>query len=319
MIQHRFVDTNGIRMHVAEEGAGPLVLLCHGWPETWYSWRHQLKALAEAGYRAVAPDQRGYGRTDRPEAIDQYTLLHLVGDLVGLLDALGESNAVVVGHDWGAPVAWTAALLRPDLFRAVAALSVPQLPRSPLPPTMLLKHAFGDRFFYQLYFQKPGVAEAELERDVRATMRRVLYSASAAGRPHRPAEAALKARCFLETTADPQSLPAWLSEEDLDQYAAAFQAGGFRGPLNWYRNLDRNWELLAPFAGLAVRPPALFIGGQQDPVLEFPGFRTAVEHLGKLVPNLRRVVLLDDCGHWIQQEKPAETSAALLDFLRGLG
>jgi pimeloyl-ACP methyl ester carboxylesterase len=318
MIQHRFVETNGIRMHIAEEGTGPLVLLCHGWPETWYSWRHQLEALAEAGYHAVAPDQRGYGQTDRPEAIDQYTLLHLVGDLVGLLDVLGEPNAVVVGHDWGAPVAWTAALLRPDLFRAVAALSVPCLPRSPLPPTLLLKAAFADRFFYQLYFQEPGVAEAELERDVRATMRRVLYSASAAGMAHRPAAAALTARCFLETTADPERLPAWLSEEDLDQYTAAFQAAGFRGPLNWYRNLDRNWELLAPFAGLAVQPPALFIGGQQDPVLEFPGFRMAVAHVGKLVPNLRRVVLLDDCGHWIQQEKPEETSAALIDFLRGL-
>ncbi len=319
MIQHRFVESNGIRMHVAEAGTGPLVLLCHGWPESWYSWRHQLQALAAAGYHAVAPDQRGYGQTDRPEAIDRYTLLHLVGDVVGLVGALGESSAVVVGHDWGAPVAWMSALLRPDLFRAVAGLSVPHLPRPPVPPTVLLKHVFGDRFFYQLYFQEPGVAEAELERDVRTTMRRVLYSASAEGMPHRPADAALKAKTLMETLPDTDRLPAWLSEADLDHYAAAFQAGGFRGPLNWYRNLDRNWELLAPFAGLPVRPPALFLAGQQDPVLEFPGFRMAVEHLGALVPNLRRTVLLDDCGHWIQQEKPEQTSAALIDFLRGLG
>jgi pimeloyl-ACP methyl ester carboxylesterase len=317
MIQHRFVDTNGIRMHVAEAGTGPLLLLCHGWPESWYSWRHQLAALAEAGYRAVAPDQRGYGQTDRPEAIDQYTLLHLVGDLVGLLGALGEPAAMIVGHDWGAPVAWTAALLRPDLFRAVAALSVPHLPRPPVRPTEVLKLIFGDRFFYQLYFQQPGVAEAELERDVRATLRRVLYSASAAGARRRPADL-LSARCFLETTVEPETLPSWLSEADLDQYTAAFQHGGFRGPLNWYRNLDRNWEVLAPFAGLPVQPPALFLGGQQDPVLDFPGFRMAVEHMGQLVPNLRRVVLLDDCGHWIQQEKPGETSTALIEFFRGL-
>jgi pimeloyl-ACP methyl ester carboxylesterase len=317
MIQHRFVDTNGIRMHVAEAGTGPLLLLCHGWPESWYSWRHQLAALAEAGYRAVAPDQRGYGQTDRPEAIDQYTLLHLVGDLVGLLGALGEPAAMIVGHDWGAPVAWTAALLRPDLFRAVAALSVPHLPRPPVRPTEVLKLFFGDRFFYQLYFQQPGVAEAELERDVRATLRRVLYSASAAGARRRPADP-LSARCFLETTVEPETLPSWLSEADLDQYTEAFQHGGFRGPLNWYRNLDRNWEVLAPFAGLPVQPPALFLGGQQDPVLDFPGFRMAVEHMGQLVPNLRRVVLLDDCGHWIQQEKPGETSTALIEFFRGL-
>jgi pimeloyl-ACP methyl ester carboxylesterase len=319
MIHHRIVPTNGIRMHIAEAGTGPLVLLCHGWPESWYSWRHQLKALAEAGYHAVAPDQRGYGQTDRPEAIDQYTLLHLVGDLVGLVAALGERNAVIVGHDWGAPVAWTSALLRPDMFRGVAGLSVPYLPRGPGRPIEALKQFFGDRFFYQLYFQQPNVPEAELERDIRTTMRRVLCGASAEYAGRRDPERMAAARCFLETMPEPESLAGWLSEADLDVFTGEFQRGGFRGSLNWYRNIDRNWELLAPFAGLPVQPPALFLAGQQDPVLGFPGFRAAVEHMGQVVPNLRRVVLLDDCGHWIQQEKPAETNAALIDFLQGLG
>lgn len=318
MFNHRFVETNGIRMSLIEAGQGPLVLLCHGWPESSHSWRHQLKALADAGFHAVAPDQRGYGQTDRPEAIDQYTLLHLVGDLVGLVAALEERTAVIVGHDWGAMVAWTAALLRPDLFRAVAALSVPLLPRARARPTDQMKKIFGDDFFYQLYFQQPGVAEAELERDVRATLRRVLFSASAAGRARLERGAARQAKCFLDTTIEPETLPTWLSEADLDHYAAEFQRSGFRGPLNWYRNIDRNWELLGAFAGVLVQPPALFLAGKLDPVLRFPGYSKALERMKDLVPGLRRVELLDDCGHWIQQEKAEETSTILLEFLRTL-
>src|SRR6266436_1905468 len=181
-VTHRTVETNGIRMHLAEAGEGPLVVLCHGFPESWYSWRHQLTALAEAGFHAVAPDMRGYGRTDRPEAIDQYTLLHLVGDIVGLLDALGVQQAVIAGHDWGAVVAWHAALLRPDRFRAVIALSFPYLQRSPVAPTLVMPRR-KDAVFYPLYFQEPGVAEAELERDVRQTFLKVLGGGSVAGGP----------------------------------------------------------------------------------------------------------------------------------------
>src|SRR5437773_4502508 len=179
-IQHRTIDTNGIRMHIAEQGTGPLVVLCHGFPESWYSWRHQLAALADAGFHAVAPDMRGYGQTDRPAEIDQYTLLHLVGDIVGLLDALGEPSAVIAGHDWGAPVAWHAALLRPDRFRAVIGLSVPFRPRGSVRPTTVMPRT-DDAIFYQLYFQTPGVAEAELERDPRSAIRRVLYWGSGDG------------------------------------------------------------------------------------------------------------------------------------------
>src|SRR5271163_3383948 len=283
-IKHRFIETNGIRMHLAECGAGPLVVLCHGFPESWYSWRHQILALAETGFHAVAPDMRGYGQTDRPEAIDQYSLLHLVGDIVGVLDALGAENAVVVGHDWGAPVAWHCALLRPDRFRAVVALSVPFWPRLPARPTSFMPQN-DEAIFYQLYFQAPGVAEAELERDVRRSIRSVLYAASGDS-PRREnssspsAEGAATARRevgmvrrqegFLSGLADPASLPSWLSAADVDFYVNEFTPAGFRGGLNWYRNIDRNWELLAPFDGVPVEVPALYIAGDRDPVVKFP-------------------------------------------------
>lgn len=176
-VTHRTVEANGIRLHLAEQGEGPLVILCHGFPESWYSWRHQLAALSAAGFHVVAPDMRGYGRSDRPQAIEQYTLLHLVGDMVGLLDALGAEQAVIAGHDWGAPVAWHAALLRPDRFRGVIGLSVPYRPRTSVVPTSVMPQR-DDALFYQLYFQKPGVAEAELERDPRETILKLLFSLS---------------------------------------------------------------------------------------------------------------------------------------------
>ena len=319
-VQHRTVEANGIRMHLAEQGTGPLVVLCHGFPESWYSWRHQLRALAEAGFRAVAPDMRGYGQTDRPEEIEKYTLLHLVGDMVGLLDALGAETAVIAGHDWGAPVAWHAALLRPDRFRGVIGLSVPFRPRAPARPTTLMPKS-DDALFYQLYFQTPGVAEAELERDPRLTIRGMLYSASG--------DAPLTARSggigmvprhggFLTAMANPASLPAWLSETDLSFYAAEFARTGFRGGLNWYRNIDRNWELLAPFAGAKVTVPALYMAGDRDLVVAFRGMDQLIPNLTKFVPQLRETIMLPGCGHWTQQERAREVNAAVIGFLRGL-
>jgi pimeloyl-ACP methyl ester carboxylesterase len=316
-ITHRFVETNGLRMHIAEAGQGPLVLLLHGFPECWYSWRHQLHALAEAGYHAVAPDQRGYGQTGGPTEIDRYTQLHLVGDIVGLLDALGAETAVVAGHDWGAPVAWHCALMRPDRFRAVIGLSVPYTPRGPVEPLSAMRAMAGDNFFYILYFQEPGVAEAELERDVRATIRRLLYSASGDPPPEHRWRAALpRTAKFLDATTDPETLPAWLTEEDIDVYAHAFARTGFRGPLNWYRNFTRTWELMAPFHGAKVRVPALFIVGERDGVRSFT--QAAIDALPQTVPLLRRTIVLPGCGHWTQQERPAEVTAAMLDFLREL-
>ena len=320
-ITHRFVEANGIRFHVAEAGQGPLVLLCHGFPETWYSWRHQLRALAEAGFHAVAPDMRGYGRTDQPEAIEDYTLLHLVGDVVGLVAALGVERAAIVGHDWGAPVAWTAALLRPDVFRAVAALSVPLLRRgfgfttAKMPQTKAAQ-------FYMLYFQQPGVAEAELERDPRATLRSLLFSGSGDA-PQRPPAAAGKppgmvprGGGFLSRHAAPDTLPAWLTEADVDAYARDFARTGFRGGLNWYRNIDRNWALLAPFDGLKVAVPALYVAGERDTVVKVAG--AGIPAMRIFAPQLRDVVMLPGCGHWTQQERPEAVNAALLGFLRGL-
>jgi pimeloyl-ACP methyl ester carboxylesterase len=324
-ITHRTVETNGLRMHVAEAGRGPLVVLCHGFPESWYSWRHQLVTLARAGYHAVAPDQRGYGRTTAPEAVDQYTLFHLVGDIVGLLDALGEPTAVIAGHDWGAPVAWHAALLRPDRVRGVIGLSVPFRPRGSTRPTSAMAST-PDAVFYQLYFQAPGIAEADLERDPRTTIRRLLYWASGEGRD--PGVGRIdagdvgmvpRAGGLVDSRPDPPALPSWLREADIDVYAGEFARAGFSGGLNWYRNIDRNWELLAPWAGAPVTVPALYVAGERDLVLAFRGMDQLLPALTRFVPGLRRTIILPGCGHWTQQERAAEVDAAVLEFLRELG
>jgi pimeloyl-ACP methyl ester carboxylesterase len=323
-VRHRIVDTNGIRLHVAEQGEGPLVLLCHGFPESWYSWRHQLRALAEAGFHAVAPDMRGYGQSEAPPEIERYTLLHLVGDMVGLLDALGEPTAVIAGHDWGAPVAWHSALLRPDRFRAVIGLSVPFRPRGSTRPTEAMART-DDAVFYQLYFQEPGVAEAELGRDVRSTVRRILYSGGGEGRRARvglgsPDAVGMVPRRggFLSHTEDPAVLPPWLTEADVEFFAGEFSRAGFRGGLNWYRNIDRSWELLAPFAGARVTVPALYVAGDLDLVVAFRGMDQLIPNLSRFVPALRKTIMLPDCGHWTQQERPREVNAVMIEFLRSL-
>ena len=315
---HRTVETNGIRMHLAEAGEGPLVMLCHGFPELWYSWRHQFAALAEAGFRVVAPDMRGYGRTDAPEAIDQYTLFHLVGDMVGLLDALGVEQAVIGGHDWGAAVAWHAAQLRPDRFRAVIALSVPFRARGSVRPTTVMPQT-EDAIWYQLYFQAPGVAEAEYDHNVRAVFHAGKISISGDAPPNtRPFGMVPRRGRPFRWDAPAPPLPVWLTEADVNFYTAEFTRTGFRGGLNWYRNIDRNWELLAPFDGLKVSAPSLYIAGDRDPVIRFPGMDRHIADLAKFVPQLRRTIMLPGCGHWTQQERPAEVNAAMIEFLRAL-
>jgi epoxide hydrolase A/B len=235
---HRSVETNGIRMHIAEQGGGPTVLLCHGFPELWYSWRHQLRALAAAGYHVVAPDMRGYGQTDRPEQIEQYTLLHMVGDMVGLLDALGIARAVIAGHDWGANVAWLAAQLRPDRFPAVVGLSVPFRARGPARPTSIMPQT-EEAVFYQLYFQEPGVAEAEYDNHVRPVFHAgaigISGDAPPGGRPFGMVPRRVPPFCW---NTEPPPLPAWLTETDIEFFVGEFTRTGFRGGLNWYRNID---------------------------------------------------------------------------------
>jgi len=315
-IRHRMIQVNGIEMHVAESGEGPLVLMCHGWPELWYSWRHQLGALAQAGFHAVAPDMRGYGRTSAPQNIAAYTILHMVGDVVALVAALGEKRTLIVGHDWGAPVAWHAAQFRPDIFPAVAGLSVPHRRRGRTSPTQtLIKAGKGD--YYWIHFQEPGVAEAEFERDARNTIRRVLYFGSGdTPRENKMSFYVDRAKGFLGPSLDPNPLPRWLTEADIDVFAGEFARTGFRGGLNWYRNIDRNWELTAPWQDALITQPALFIAGTRDAVITGSLGQRALEDLDNIVPNLKQKILLDGAGHWIQQERPKEVSAALIDFAR---
>jgi pimeloyl-ACP methyl ester carboxylesterase len=304
-------------MRIAEAGPadGPLVVLCHGFPESWYSWRHQLPALAEAGYRAVAPDMRGYGGTDAPADPHAYSTVHQLGDMVGLLDALGVGEAAIVGHDWGSPVAWACAQLRPDRFRAVASLAVPWAPRSDKQPTAAMKALFADTWFYFLYFQEPGRAEAELDAHVEPFLRGFLYSIS--GDPPLQVLRGLAggpvSGTMLEHLEQPEVLPAWLTADDLAHYVAEFSRTGFRGGLSWYRSVDATWELTRGFADLRIEQPALFVAGDREPVLAMmPG---AAEAMAETVPGLRDVVMLPGCGHWTQQERPAEVNQALLSFL----
>ena len=316
-IKHRSVRTIGITMHLAEQGEGPLVVLCHGFPEFWYSWRHQLPALAAAGFHAVAPDQRGYGRTDRPEPIEAYDLFQLTGDIVGLVQALGQEQAVIVGHDWGAPVAWFCGLLRPDVFRAVGLLSVPYHPRDNVRPTDRMRALAGENQFYQLYFQEPGKAEAELEADTRRSVRMFLYSASGDPPPEKRWRFLFgKGETLLSIGWEPDTLPAWLTEQDVEAFAAEFTRTGFRGGLNWYRNLDRMWELTPFLNGAKLRQPTLFVAGERDVTITM--YRDAFEALPQTVPGLRQRVLLPGAGHWIQQERAEEVNRLLVDFLKGL-
>jgi pimeloyl-ACP methyl ester carboxylesterase len=311
-IKHRTVPVGGLQMQVAEAGEGPLVLLLHGFPESWYSWRHQLVALAEAGFHAVAPNQRGYPGTGGPAAIEDYTILHLVGDAVGLISALGEQTAVVVGHDWGAPVAWHTALLRPDVVRGVAALSVPYNRRTPVPTLAALGSRFGENF-YQIRFQEPGVAEAAFEADLAAAFRRSLVGLSGDSPEIRPLVVP-EGGSFLDIWPMPEKLPGWLTEQDVDAYVQEFTGTSFAGPLNWYRNIDRNWALTAVWDTATITPPALMLAGDRDPVINWYDPVRLERSMRTISPDLRGFELLPGAGHWIQQERPAEINAALTAF-----
>lgn len=314
-------DTNGISVRAAVEGSGPLVIMVHGFPELWYSWRHQIQPVAQAGFKVVVPDVRGYGGSSKPHAIDAYDMVSLTNDVIGLIDALGEETAILVGHDWGAPICWNTAALHPDRIAAVVGLSVPFFPRGDTPPIDQWNALFGNGFFYQLYFQEEGVAEAAFEADLRTALRKLYFTVSGDGAdaPLHSLSSAEPVADFLGTMVDPDPFPGWLTEADLNYYTAAFQQGGLRGPLNRYRAQHLDWERLPQLSQLQIHQPSCFIAGTLDPVRTFiPGF-DLYAGAGTACTDFRGATLIDGKGHWIQQEAPDEVNRALLSFLGTLG
>lgn len=314
---HCFAEVNGIRMHYVDEGQGPLVILLHGVPYLWYMWRRQIPALVKAGYRVVVPDQRGFGQTDRPEAVEAYDMGQAVGDMVGLLQVLGEKSAVVVGHDLGAWIAQGAAMLRPDLFRALVMLNTPAPPRGKVKPSDGWRAMAQDKTFYHAYFQQRGKPDRELDHDPRKTLRSMFYSISGS------ATGAERWRLFIEpgetvldTFTDPKEFPAWLSPEALDYYVSEYTRTGFTGMLNYYRCRDRNWELMPFLDGAVVRQPSMFIGGANDPALE--QIAGLYDQLETYLVGLRKKVLLPGVGHSAAEESVERVNELLLEFLAQL-
>ncbi|AXI80197.1 alpha/beta fold hydrolase [Peterkaempfera bronchialis] len=318
-LRHRTVEAPAGRLHLVEQGSGPLVLLVHGFPESWYSWRHQLPALAAAGYRAVALDVRGYGRSSKPAATDAYRMLDLVEDNVTLVRTLGEERAVVVGHDWGSNIAAASALLHPEVFRAVALLSVPYAPPGGPRPTDIFAQMGGDQEFYVSYFQEPGRAEAEMEPDVRGWLAGFYAALSADTMPAQgepDPHFVTRDGGRLRDRFPAHRLPSWLSEDDLDVYAADFERTGLTGALNRYRNMDRDWEDLARYGGAPIKQPSLFIGGALDASTTW--MADAIDAYPATLPGLVSSHILNGCGHWIQQERPDEVNRLLTGWLASL-
>lgn len=314
----RMIETNGIRMRVFEAGTGPAVLLIHGWPESWYSWRHQITQLAEAGYHVIAPDMRGYGDTDAPEEASQYRIDIIVDDVVGILDTLDIDQATIVGHDWGAMVVWHAALLKPERFNGVLAMSVPYAGPSKEAPLDTWKAAFGDNFFYILYHNETGgVAEAEYDANTR-TFIEMLYTSPDTPRADPIITDPLRsAGGWVGRMGAPLERPEWLAAEDINYYVSEFERAGFRGGVNYYRNFDRNWHFMQgrdPVIGI----PCAFLAGAADAVIggaDQDGLRAM---MSPVMPDLREITLVPKVGHWVQQEAPTETSDAVLRFLQSI-
>ncbi len=313
---HCFAEVNGIRMHYVDEGQGPLVILLHGFPYLWYMWRRQIVALAAAGFRVVAPDLRGFGQTDRPDAIEAYDISQLAGDIVGLMGAMGETSAAIVGHDVGAPVAQAAAMLRPDLFHSLMMLSTPLPPRARIRPTVALRAMAKGKMSHHLYFQQIGKPDRELASDTRKTLRSIYYSVSGSSigtdrwrlfvEPDEP---------ILNAFTDPKEFPAWLSARAIDYYVDEYTRTGFTGALNHYRCRDRNWEITSFLDGALIRQPSMFIGGAADPVLEPMEIRQVYDQLEAYLPGLQKKVLLPGVGHGAAEESVAQVNALLLEFL----
>jgi len=321
MPRFQTLELPNARIRIAEEGEGPLVLMVHGFPESWFSWRHQLTPIANAGFRAVAMDVRGYGGSSKPWEIEDYAMEVLVGDIADVIESLSPGEkAILIGHDWGAPQVWNSALIRPDKVRAVAGLSVPYLGVPKASFSEMIDRVFTSRgkFFYQYYFNKSPEAETDLEADPRDFLRKFYYAISGdAPDGTWPTNKTVDAK-LLDGLVDPDPFPAWLTPEDLDYYVAEFQRSGFRGPLNRYRNHDRDFAYLKTFEGKKIEQPSLFIGGTRDLVLSMLGAGDLVDMMKVELPGLRSAHLLEGCGHWTQQERPEEVNALLLDWLKGL-
>ncbi len=318
-VTHEQIPSNGIELHVAVTGPadGPPVVLCHGFPELWYSWRHQLVALGDAGYRAYAPDLRGYGASSHPDRVADYGSDQLTADLCGLLDHYGHETAAFSGHDWGAMVVWELGRLHPGRISSIYNMSVPYS-AAPAPPTQIFEAVFEGKFFYMLYFQEVGPAEAEFEADPRRFLRSILCAAGGEGMANPGALGSeappREGTRFQDVLAPaPDVLPDWITEADVDVYAAAFDAGGFFGPVSFYRNMDANWERAKDIPAGVFTMPTGFVTGSLDPVNSMmPG---AIEAMAEVLPDFRGATVVEGAGHWVQQEKPAETNAALLAFL----
>ncbi|HYM36487.1 MAG TPA: alpha/beta hydrolase [Steroidobacteraceae bacterium] len=314
----RYIQSNGIRMRIAEMGQGPLVILVHGWPESWYSWRHQLPALAAAGFHAVAPDMRGYGKSDKPQDVESYDIHHVTADIVGIVDALGEKSAMLVGHDWGAIVGWHCMLLHPERFTAYIAMSVPYAGHGQQSLIQTLQKAYNDNFYYILYFQEPGVAEKEFDSDPRGILSRLYLS------PDSPREAPVvtdpkrAAGGWIPRLGAPKGLPPWLTQTELDYYVNEFKEAGLRGGINYYRNFHHNWESTPQLADAKVSAPVYFIAGEKDVVIRGATAEGLTASMRNAVSDLRGVKLFPNAGHWIQQERADEVNATLIEFLQSV-
>jgi len=315
------IDLPDVRLRAVVQGSGPLVVMVHGFPESWFSWRHQIGPIAEAGFTACAIDVRGYGGSGRPSAVADYSMEHMIGDVTGVIDALGAGErAIILGHDWGAPIVWNTALIRPDKVRAVGALSVAHLGPPQRPFSEIFDAIFTKRgkFFYQAYFQKPDLPEAEAEANPRDFLRKFYYALSGDAPDGTWPNDKTADQKLLDGLVDPPVFPAWLTPEELDYYVGEFTRSGFFGPISRYRNHERDFDYLRGFADRKIEQPALFISGTRDLAFNMLGRGDPIATMRKYVTDLRVADVLEGCGHWTQQERPAEVNARLIPWLKSL-
>ena len=319
-VNFRQITANGLNFRIAVAGdSGPLLLFAHGWPESWYNWRHQMQYFSQRGYRVVAPDMRGYGSTDAPDAVEAYDIKTLAADMVGILDALGEERAIMVGHDWGSIVAWNTVLMYPDRFSGLIAMSVPYSGRPERSPLVSWREAFADNFYYILYHNEPeGVAEAEYDSNPYGLISRLYLSPDSPRHEPEVTDPRRTAGGWIPRLGEPLGLPDWLDQSDLDYVVSEFERSGFRGGVNYYRNFHRNWEITDDLQNARITVPTLFIAGEQDVVIAGANRGRLQGAMGRLVDDLREVILLPGIGHWVQQEAPSETNRVMLEFLESL-